>query len=178
MNDLEITWYMQELSMHGFGAETDFRNLEAALANPETRQTRLIWFYLSSFLSHAAMVSKYLDPIRLNDLKRERKDVLRDRLEVTEHSNVLPRDARDNIEHFDERIDNWIGRGDTILEIVLDDRVDYDHLSVVENRVKRVLIEDGLIFISEKRDQTKFELELEPLYEEIQRIRNSANQLD
>lgn len=167
---------MQEISMHGLGAEIDFQQLIEALNNAETRQTRFVWFYLSSFLSHAAMVSKYLDPIRPNALKRERMNALRDKLNVTEQSNVLPRDARDNVEHFDERIDNWVGSDATILEIVLDNRAGYDYLRIPEKRVKRVLIQEGLVFVSEKRDQTKFELELAPLYEEIKRIGEAAQQ--
>jgi len=176
MNDHEIMWYMQEISMHGLGAEIDFSNLVETLNNTETRQTRFVWFHLSSFLSHAAMVSKYLDPIRPNAFKRERMASLREKLNVTEHSKVLPRFARDNVEHFDERIDNWVGIDGTILETVLQNRAGYHYLRVLEKRVKRVLIQDDLIFISEKRDQTKFELELAPLYEEIKRIGESANQ--
>src|SRR5690606_9733225 len=146
------------------------------LSNPETSQTRLVWFHLSSFLSHAAMVSKYLDPIRPNPLKRERMNALREKLNVTDQSNVLPRDARDNVEHFDERIDNWVGSEAAIIEAVLDDRAGYDYLRVPQKRVKRVLIQKGMIFVSEKRDQTKFELELEPLHVEIKRIGDAAQQ--
>jgi hypothetical protein len=176
MTDHELTWYMQEISMHGLGAEIDFGNLVETLKNLETRQTKFVWFHLTSFLSHAAMISKYLDPIGPNALKRKRMTALRDKLSVTEQSNVLPRSARDNGEHFDERIDNWIGGDGAILEMVLDNRSGYDYLKVSEKRVKRVLILDDLIFISEKRDQTKFELELAPLFEEIKRIGEAASQ--
>jgi hypothetical protein len=103
-------------------------------------------------------------------------NLLRDKLNVTEQSNVLPRDARDNVEHFDERIDNWVGSDAAILEIVLDNRAGYDYLRVPEKRVKRVLIQENLVFVSEKRDQTKFELELAPLYEELKRIGEAAQQ--
>ena len=176
MNDLELTWYMQEISMHGLGAEIDFQNLIETLNNPEARQTRFVWFHLSSFLSHAAMVSKYLDPISPNTLKRERMNVLRERLNVTEQSKALPRDARDNVEHFDERIDNWVGGDAAILELVLDNRAAYDYLRVPRKRVKRILIQEDLVFVSEKRDCTKFELELAPLYEELKRIGEAAQQ--
>jgi len=166
---------MQEISMNGLGAELDFCNLIETLANSETRQTKFVWFYLSSFLSHTAMVSKYLDPLRPDEFKIKRMNMLRERLNVTENSYVLPRDARDNVEHFDERIDNWIGGRGSILETVLDNRAGYEYLRAAEKQVKRILIEDGLIFISEKRNQTKFELNLEPLYEEIKRIGETAD---
>jgi len=174
MKDHELTWYMAEVSMHGLCAEMGFQHLTDTLDNPATRHTRSVWFHLSSFLLHAAMVSKYLDPVSPNKVKKERMTGLRSRLNVTEQSNVLPRDARNNVEHLDERIDNWIGSDATILEIVLDNRAAYEHLSISEKRVKRVLIQEGLIFVSEKEDQSKFELELTPLYVELKRIGEAA----
>ncbi|MFT6908338.1 MAG: hypothetical protein ACJAS1_005035 [Oleiphilaceae bacterium] len=176
MNDIELICYMQELSMHGLGAETEFHNMIAALENPDTRQTKFVWFHLSSFLSHAAMASKYLDPIGKSPLKIKRKKILREILKIDEQSNVLPRNARDNIEHFDERLDNWLGKDRAILETVLDNRRAYNYLKVNEKRVKRVLLQDELIFVSENRDQTKFELELGPLFEEIKRIGDVADE--
>jgi hypothetical protein len=170
MNDHELTWYMQELAMHGIGAEIDFNNLTQALDNYETRQTRIVWFHLSSFLSHAAMISKYLSPINPRGVKKDRMEILRKKLNVDDNSEVLPRDARDNVEHFDERIDNWIGGDGTILEIVLDNRARFDYLKVDEKHVKRMLLQEELIFVSEKRDGSKFELELGPLFDEIKRI--------
>lgn len=174
MNSHELTWYMQEISMHSLGAGMNFEDLTIAVARPEMRQTRFVWFQLTSFLSHAAMISKYLDPIGTDGLKRNRRNALRQSLNISDQSSVLPRHARDNIEHFDERIDNWVGTSKDIVEIVLEDRSGYSCLNVEEKNVKRVLILDGLIFISEKRDQTKFELELVPLYEEIKRIGGAA----
>jgi hypothetical protein len=174
MNDRELTWYMQELSMHGLGAEIDFNNLFQALANNETRQTRNVWFHLSSFLSHAAMISKYLSPINPCGIKKDRMKLLREKLNVSDDSGVLPRDARDNVEHFDERIDNWVGGDGTILEIVLDNRSGFDYLRGNEKHVKRVILQEELIFVSEKRDGSKFELELRPLFNEIKRIEEEA----
>lgn len=175
MNNHELTWYMQELTMHALGAKIDFSSLLKALENPDTRQTRYVWFHLTSFLSHAAMISKYLDPIRPNALKQERMNTLREKLTVSNESHVLPRDARDNIEHFDERIDNWVGSDGSILEVVLNNRAAYEFIKGADNKVKRILLQDELIFISENRDQTKFELKLEPLSEEITRIGDTGN---
>ena len=165
---------MQELSMHALGAEIDFNNLLQSLSSHETRQTRIVWLHLSSFLSHAAMISKYLAPINPRGVKRDRMKILGDKLNVGDDSNVLPRDARDNIEHFDERIDTWVGRDGAILEVVLDNRARFDYLRVNEKYVKRVLLQEELIFVSEKRDGSKFELELGPLFEEIKRIGEEA----
>lgn len=176
MNDYELTWYMQELSMHGLGAEIDFANLLQSLSNPDTRQTRIVWFHLTSFLAHAAMISKYISPIKpKGGVKEERMRILREKLKIKVDSDILPRDARDNVEHFDERIDNWVGNdSNSILEIVLDDRAGYTFLGVNKKRVKRIILQKELIFISEKKDGSKFELELLPLFQEVKRIGDEA----
>ena len=166
---------MQELSMHGLGAKIDFNNFVQAINNDEMRQTRIVWFNLTSFLSHAAMISKYLSPINPKGFKKDRMHLLREKLCIENDSDVLPRDARDNVEHFDERIDNWIGTdNNTILEIVFPDRASYDFMSSGKKRIKRVLLLEELIFISEKKDGEKFELELMPLFDEVKRIGDDA----
>jgi len=175
INDYELTWYMQEICMHCLGASIDYNHMLCTLQNPETVQSRLVWFHLTSFLSHAAMISKYVSPISTKKITLMRKQVLRGHLGIGNSSEVLPRDARDNIEHFDERIDNWVGdENQNILEIVLPDRAGYEYLRVNEKRVKRVLILSELIFISEKRDKSQFELSLQPLYDEVDRIGGAA----
>jgi hypothetical protein len=174
LNPEALTWYMQEISMHALGEDVAYRELLATLDAIETRQTRLVWFQLTSMLHHAAMISKFLRPI----LKpaAARGEALRHALHVAENSEVLPRDARDNVEHFDERLDGWAkDASQTILEIVLSDREGYDYLRVAEKRVKRLLIVDELIFVSERKDNTKFELQLRPMHEEVQRIGHAAD---
>lgn len=175
MNDYELTWYMQEISMHGLGAEIDFKHFLQAVKNEETRQTRIVWFHLTSFLSHAAMISKLVSPISPRGVKIERMNLLQEALNIESNSEVLPRNARDNVEHFDERIDNWIGAdSSTLLEVVFPNRVGYDFMNVDEKRVKRILLLDELIFISETRNADKFELKLQPLFDEVKRIGNEA----
>ena len=122
----------------------------------------------------------------LNAIEKERgisKDILIDAFEsalkaalnVAATSEVLPRNARDNTEHFDERIDNWVSANATdIMEIVLPDRGGYDYLRGDEKRIRRVLLNQELIFISENRDGSKFELELKPLVQEVARIGDEA----
>jgi hypothetical protein len=177
INDYEITWYMHEICMHRLGAHREYLQLEATLGDERTRQTRIVWFHLTSFLSNAAMISKYLSPISKSDVATARKQALRDRLGVDGASEVLPRDTRDNVEHFDERLDNWVGgNNQEILEIVLPNRAGYDHLKVDQKRVKRVLLLDEMAFISEKRDESKFQLDLVPLHMEVERIGTAAEE--
>ena len=79
------------------------------------------------------------------------------------------------MEHFDERIDNWIGAdSSTLLEVVFPNRTGYDFMNVDEKRVKRILLLDELIFISETRNADKFELKLQPLFDEVKRIGDEA----
>ena len=175
MNDYELTWYMQEISMHGLGAEIDFKHFLQAVKNEETRQTRTVWFHLTSFLSHAAMISKLVSPISPRGVKIERMNLLQEALNIESNSEVLPRNARDNVEHFDERIDNWIGAdSSTLLEVVFPNRAGYDFMNVDEKRVKRILLLDELIFISETKNADKFELKLQPLFDEVKRIGDEA----
>lgn len=175
MNDYELTWYMQEISMHRLGAEIDFKHFLQAVKNEEIRQTRIVWFHLTSFLSHAAMISKLVSPISPRGVKIERMNLLQEALNIESNSEVLPRNARDNVEHFDERIDNWIGSdSSSLLEIVFPNRAGYDFMNVDEKRVKRILLLDELIFISETKNADKFELKLQPLFDEVKRIGDEA----
>lgn len=176
LNDYEITWYMDEIRMHGMCADMEYHQLDELLRDERSRQTRLVWFALTAFLSHAAMMSKYLDPIGKDEVKVVRKDTLRQLLGVAAKSEVIPRDARDNVEHFDERLDGWIGTDNqTILESVLPDRAAYRQLRAAEKRVRRVLLLNEKIFISEKRDRSKFEVDLASLHAEVKRIGDAAD---
>lgn len=171
LDNYKLTWYMHEICMHSMGAKIEFDRLASTLAAPDMRQSRLVWFHLTSFLSHSAMISKYLSPISKCEIAILRKQALRVCLRVDGDSEVLQRDARDNIEHFDERLDNWVdGDNQNILEIVLPDHASYDYLRFVEKRVKRVLIQDVMVFISEKKDKSQFQLCLNPLNDEVIRI--------
>lgn len=179
MDNDKLTWYMQEIIMHTYGAQFEFDEFRKLVLDPETKQERKVWFHLSSFLTHTAMISKYLSPIKSTSTSttNARKDKLREALEIDEDSDILPRNARDNIEHFDERMDNWSSTGTSkILEIALNNRRGYDFLNVSDSRtrVKRLVLIDEMIFISEKRDNSLFELELLPIYDELKRIEDKA----
>lgn len=175
MNEYHLTWYMQEISMHAYGAEVDAKRIFELLDRHETIQSRLVWFHLASLLSHAGMISKLASPISRDAAANARGAALKAALSVEATSEILPRNARDNTEHFDERIDNWVSANATeIMEIVLPDRGGYNYLRGDEKRVRRVLLKKELVFISENRDGSKFELELKPLVQEVARIGNEA----
>lgn len=157
--------------MHAYGARFDAHHMKALLADINTRQTRPVWFHLASFLSHVAMISKLVSPISKGPTATARGMALKKELSIGVNSEILPRSARDNYEHFDERIDNWVDANATdILEIVLSDRNGYSYLRGSQKRVRRVILLQEYIYISENRDGSHFELELNPLINEIERI--------
>jgi len=135
--------------MHGAAAERDFAEALVLMADPETRQKRFVWFALTSFLSNAAMMSKYLDPGGpLDQIKKDRRTALRDALGVNKDSDVLPCTARDNVEHFDERIDKWVGQGaNSIIELVLDTREDFEYLSYGKKSKPRLYHQGRGVFV-------------------------------
>jgi hypothetical protein len=171
LSDKHLTWYMDEVAMHSLGAKQAYRELTVLVSRQDVRQTRRVWFALTRFLSHAAMVSKFLKPISSNSIAKDRSTKLCAALDVDDDSPVLNREARDNTEHFDERIDNWVrdDRGD-ILEIVFPNRAALEKIFYSDARIRRVLILDEFTYLSEDRDGNRFEIELRPLKEEIVRI--------
>jgi hypothetical protein len=66
---------------------------------------RRIWFNLQAFLGFAANVSKLLWPVRAKS--KLRGEELRALLKVDDTSPLRSRDARNDLEHFDERMDDW-----------------------------------------------------------------------
>jgi hypothetical protein len=171
MDKYHLHWFTDEIHMHASSAVASYMQLLRLLADPETRQTRNVWFVLLSFLTHAAMVSKFLDPIRPDDAKEERGKALREHLEVADRSAFLPRDARDNLEHIDERIDRWVQRGDIkVLEMVFEDRAGFDFIAERNGAIRRVLIWDEMVFISEDRNGNRIETALSPIFEALQTL--------
>ena len=173
LNDEQLTHYIHEIIMHCFGAERSFHELNKLINLQEYKQSRYVWFALNSFLSHSAMVSKYLYPT--NKLNSTRGIKLREILELVESSELISREARNNIEHFDERIDNWVSLDtNNILEIVLENRKAFEFIKGRKKRVKRLLLKEELIFISENKDSSQLELELNPIHKELLKINKKA----
>lgn len=157
--------------MHASSAIAGYTHLLHLISDNKTRQSRDVWFVLLSFLTHAAMVSKLLDPIHPNNTKENRGKVLRAHLGVPEDSAVLPRDARDNLEHIDERIDRWVQNGDTkIMEMVFEDRVGFEYICEGNGAIRRVLIADEMVFISEDRNGSRIETSLTLVFESLQKL--------
>ena len=151
---------VEEVMVHSNLALASYAELSCLISDEETKQDRYCWAMIQSFLGHAAMVSKFVDPPRRTPASLARSTAIKSSLDISETSCVLDRTARNNVEHLDERLDDWIEAGPNgMLEIVLDDRDAFEYLS--ESRpmtggapffIKRVyIIEDGA-FITQGRN--------------------------
>jgi hypothetical protein len=69
------------------------------------RSTREVFRHLESFLNGATKVSLLLWPAR--DTGKARGEHLRDLLKVTQGNPLEMRGARNHLQHFDERLDEW-----------------------------------------------------------------------
>lgn len=156
-----------------------YTRLRETVSNAETRQRREVWAFVQSALSHSAMISKYMSPVRLSPLTTVRAQTLKELLNVAEASPVFSRNARNNVEHLDERLDLWISvGGERMLECVFDSRESYDFRNrpeAGERRLftKRVYLIDEDTFISQGQEGLE-EINLAELMTEILRIQHVA----
>ena len=96
---------------------------------------------------------------------------MRKHLGVKDDSAFLPRAARDNLEHIDERIDRWVKNGQTkILEMVLDDRAGFEYLAKDDVAVRRVLILSDMVFVWEDCAGSRIETKLEPVFNDLKTL--------
>ena len=159
--------------MHCQTAIMDLDAIKGFAQNEETRQTYIVWSAVWSLVSNAAMVSKYLYPIKGGNKKRGRE--LCRILGVEPGAHILSRKARNNVEHHDERLDNWCKvDAEKIIEMVFEDREGFDYLVDGRTRVRRALLTDEMVFISEDQDGKRFEVELVPLSQELQLLKQKA----
>ena len=172
MDKYHLHWFTDEISIHTSSASASFLQLQNLLGRQETFQSREVWFVLVAFLTHAAMISKFFDPINPDKIKVARGATLRKYLQVDDNSPIFQRFARDNLEHFDERIDRWVSTKKTIvLEMVFHDREGYDYIANRDCAIRRVLIANEMVFVSEDRKGKVVELQLTPIYTAIQSLK-------
>lgn len=130
MTPEQLYVYTEETYLHAHLALLNHELFLKIVTNEETRQNRITWMYLQSFLSHFGMVSKLLfAPSARNPISRDRARALRDHLDINEASSLNDRNARNAIEHLDERMDNWLAQPDKgFLEMAFPNRKEYQYL--------------------------------------------------
>ena len=175
MNREQRFWYLDELVTQGIAAKLAFQALEMHLSNEQTKHSLLVWSSISSFLAHTAAISKILFPPRNNG--RDRATELIEILQIPELTELRNRSGRDNVEHMDERIDNWAARdANHVISMVIPNREGYDYLCTPDKAVRRVLIQEDLIYVSENSQGHRVETLLGELLRESVIVLDSAHQ--
>ncbi len=171
MTPEQLHIYTEETYIHTQLALSNYQTLLNIVNDPNSRQSREAWVFLQSFLSHFGMVSKLLfAPSSNQRISKDRAKDLRKYLETDTSSALNDRDARNAVEHLDERMDNWLKtEGKGILESIYENREKYDYLDKQRWIIRRVYIIDESIFITEERDGPK-EMPLEPIVQELRRL--------
>jgi hypothetical protein len=170
---------IEEVLVQTYLAIEAYNRLRETVANENTRQRREVWAYVQSALSHTAMISKYMNPNSNSALSKARASVLKASLEVVEASPIFSRNARNNVEHLDERIDLWIETGpERMLESVFVSRENYEFLNRSQEElrgwfIKRVYLIDEDTFISQGKNGLE-EIDLAALMNEVRRIEQTA----
>jgi hypothetical protein len=96
-------FYTQEAHTHIKFAKSAW----AAFENAEKREfVEEIFLHLQHFLSHAAIVDKILSPKK----NSERERILLNHVDLSGIDLKPFRRLRNHLEHFDERLDNWVSQ--------------------------------------------------------------------
>jgi hypothetical protein len=153
-----------------------FNEARHLLADPNARQSRFVWAHLHAFLAQAALVSKMIAPLSKRSASKARSSELRLTLKIDDSSPVVDRAARNNVEHFDERLDLWLEHeGGSLLECVFDERSGFDFLFRDGRKpfVRRVLILEEMVLVTQGPKRIE-ETNLGAISDEIERIGQEA----
>ncbi|WP_156383956.1 hypothetical protein [Methylobacterium sp. Leaf456] len=183
LNPFKRNVLVEEILIQCALAEQHYGAVSALLADFDTRQSRYVWAHIHAFLTHMAMVSKMVSSpnAHRSPTARARGEALVSALNIDSSSVIFDRNARNNVEHLDERLDLWIeSDSHTLLEVVLDNRSAFDFMT--ESRpmpgstafVRRVLIQDAMIFITQGRSGFE-EIDLKAAASEISDLKSRAN---
>ena len=173
MNNQQRYWYLDELLSQSLAATVSYDSLIRHLSNQQARNTVLVWSDITAFLAHAGVVSKILFPALAD--RRDRADEILEALGIDDLPNIRVRSGRDNIEHIDERIDNWAARdANALVSMVFEDRAGYEYICTPEKAVRRALIEPEMAYVSENRNGGRVETPLGAILAELEQVQNLA----
>jgi hypothetical protein len=173
MDKHHLHWFTVEIETHTSAALSAYKLIEKMLANKNSMQSREVWFLAQSFLTHTAMVSKMFAPSRKE--QQYRGSLLREHLSIQDHSPILPRDARDNLEHIDERVNRWVkDRKNGFVEMVFYDRIGFNYICQPDTAVSRALIADEMVFITEDKVGKRAETSLKTIAKNLEILLKSC----
>lgn len=146
--------YVEEVLLHAQLAYSNYITFRNIVEDPAARQSREAWIFMQSFLSHFGMVSKLLfAPAARTEESRSRARELQKLLGVATDSELNNRDARNAVEHADERLDYWLSQEDKgVLESVFESRLEFQFLDPGSYVVRRVYLVEEDVFISQGPD--------------------------
>lgn len=98
--------YISSLLYSANRARMSFDALDAALKDVDDPNVAMA--HLQEALSHASSVSRYFWPTRRDNYTQSRAIKLRDAFEVSDTNPLKDRHLRNAIEHFDERLDDFL----------------------------------------------------------------------
>lgn len=171
MTPEQLFVYTEETFIHAQLALSNYTIFQNIVSDPSARQRREAWMYLQSFLSHFGMVSKLLfAPSARENISKQRAIELQQHLETDTTSALNDRDARNAIEHLDERLDNWLSVSDKgILESVFETRAGFEYLDLSRWAIRRVFLVSEEVFIIQETGGPK-EMKLSPILGELNRV--------
>jgi hypothetical protein len=179
MEALQMRVYLEEIadaSQFGVLMRDQFLNL---VADEAQRQTTMVWMSLQAALLQYGMVSKFLFPIGGSKTAEKRGQDLRAELGVPNDSPIQNRDARNALEHFDERLDRCIEQPQAgILQAVHRDRAEYEYLRPERWIIRRAYIADEDVLVSEgKVVGSRVEMPLRPIFDALAAVYKTADDL-
>lgn len=177
MTPLQMLVFLQEVSTSADMAVALRQNFLRLVEDDEERQKITVWLMLQAALMHYGMVSKFLFPTHsAGQNGKLRAQALRAELCVTNDSALNNRDARNALEHFDERLDKCIQTPDAgILQLVVETRADIAIFMTERWVFRRVYIvaEDTMIMEGPSTGP-RVELPMSDIFEELERLAGFA----
>ena len=173
MQPMQMLVYLQEVSTAADMGVALRNNFLRLVADDKERQNITVWLMLQAALLHYGMVSKFIFPVaQAGKTGRDRASALRAELGIEDSSPLNNRDARNALEHFDERIDQCIERPEAgILQMVFNDRAGYEFLAADRWVVRRAYIVDEDVFVTEgPKGKGRVEMPLSEIFGELEKI--------
>lgn len=149
------------------------KNMDEFLVNPISKDITEFWFYAQGFLISAANISKLLwgsDKPEDNRKRYKERSPLREKLGINSDSALNDRRVRNCYEHFDEKIEHWIGK--------TKNRAFVDSNIGTENMIGNMKKKDHIRFYDLEKHILSFqakEFHIEPVVEQMIKLRESAS---
>lgn len=111
-----MAFYVHTIDLSAKLAVASFSSYSEELA--DERDPQFIAGELQNALVHCAAISRFFFPMQSGgEFGRKRGELLRRRFGIEDNSPFADRNLRNSLEHFDERLDNWI-RGNPVGPII------------------------------------------------------------